>query len=194
MQAVFDYTASAGVGADAVLEPLRCGVGAPLTPGMGPLLRWLAGEGGAGPRRAECVIVSDANDLFIQAVLQAHGLAHVFAAVLTNTAVVVPPPAGGVSRLRITPHHGAGGAGGGGHDCGGCPANLCKRKALGDYLAARAAAGVSFTLVAYVGDGAAARALPPAFSRALLGRRRCCCRPSRTHSGAAAAAARLRDL
>lgn len=89
---------------------------------------------------AEQRILSDANDVFIGAVLRARGLAEAFGAVETNRAA---HDADG--RLRLRPHQT-----GRPHRCKLCPPNLCKGAVLDRWLAEPGAAAARCV---YVGDG-----------------------------------------
>ncbi|NXM96311.1 PHOP1 phosphatase, partial [Sylvia borin] len=109
----------------------------PLSPGVPELLRFLS------ERRQlfELVLISDANVFGVEAKLKAAGARSLFRKIFSNPA--------GVDRrgfLTLGPYHS--------HQCPRCPANMCKRKILSEYLQERAAEDVEFQRVFYVGDGA----------------------------------------
>ncbi|XP_074080315.1 phosphoethanolamine/phosphocholine phosphatase isoform X2 [Macrotis lagotis] len=109
----------------------------PLCPGMADLFQFLGRQGG----RFETILISDANTFGVESALRASGHRGLFRRVLSNPAA---PDERGLLRLR--PFHQ--------HACARCPANMCKRQVLGDYLRERAQAGVHFERLLYVGDGA----------------------------------------
>jgi len=129
--------------------------GIPLTePGdaMRAALERLAAHPGTDLR-----IVSDANTVFIDEILRAHGLRGAFSAVVSNPAAWVPHGAEGHTRLSVTPYHDPGpslsptpDARGvrPAHACPRCPRNLCKGDVVAPWLAERAWASIT-----YVGDG-----------------------------------------
>ncbi|KAG8070253.1 hypothetical protein GUJ93_ZPchr0006g41320 [Zizania palustris] len=103
----------------------------------------------------ELRVLSDANAIFVDTVLEHHGLEGYFSAVDTNPAFV-----DGDGRLRVLPYHGFHGPSAAGHGCAlpTCPPNMCKGKVMerimeeslpsdsgGDAPAARR--------VVYLGDG-----------------------------------------
>ncbi|KAG1679772.1 hypothetical protein FOA52_012683 [Chlamydomonas sp. UWO 241] len=145
MNDVFEHCHQEGV-TPACMEAVMRGV--PLTPGMAELLSFL----GESPE-FECVIVSDANTLFIEWILASHGLTRTFSRVFTNPAQwtsMEPGPGGGGSLPRLTvDHHHA-------HGCGTCHVNLCKRAVLQGLIAEQAASsdsGGAYDRILYVGDG-----------------------------------------
>lgn len=88
----------------------------------------------------ECIIVSDANTVFIDWILEARGLKHVFSRVITNPAVWMQE-----GRLMIQPYHS--------HTCATCAdtPNLCKGHVLQEHL--RSQPHGSYSRVLYLGDG-----------------------------------------
>ncbi|NXP68115.1 PHOP1 phosphatase, partial [Chloropsis cyanopogon] len=109
----------------------------PLSPGMAELFQFLSKH----RELFELVLISDANTFGIEAKLRAAGVRSLFRKVFSNPA--------GVDRrgfLTLGPYHS--------HKCPRCPANMCKRKILGEYLAERAREDAEFQRVFYVGDGA----------------------------------------
>ncbi|NXD04593.1 PHOP1 phosphatase, partial [Certhia familiaris] len=109
----------------------------PLSPGMAELFQFLSKH----QELFELVLISDANVFGIEAKLRAAGLRSLFRKIFSN-------PASFDRRgfLTLGPYHS--------HKCLECPANMCKRKILGEYLAERARQDVEFQRVFYVGDGA----------------------------------------
>lgn len=90
---------------------------------------------------AEQRILSDANNVFIDAVLAARGLGEDFKAVETNRA-----EHDAAGRLRLRPHQPTDAP----HRCKLCPENLCKGAVLGRWLGE---AGRAAARCVYVGDG-----------------------------------------
>ncbi|NXQ04502.1 PHOP1 phosphatase, partial [Vidua macroura] len=109
----------------------------PLSPGMAELFQFLSKH----QELFELVLISDANTFGIEAKLRAAGVRSLFRKIFSN-------PASFDRRgvLTLGPYHS--------HKCLECPANMCKRKVLGEYLAERAREDVEFQRVLYVGDGA----------------------------------------
>jgi pyridoxal phosphate phosphatase PHOSPHO2 len=88
-------------------------------------------------------ILSDANEYYIRAILDAKGLADgVFSSVITNRGAFDGPD----GRLTINPFHPLDASS---HGCPHCPSNLCKGAILRQWMAE-----VSPSKVLYVGDGA----------------------------------------
>ncbi|XP_065840245.1 pyridoxal phosphate phosphatase PHOSPHO2-like [Oscarella lobularis] len=81
------------------------------------------------------LLISDANRVFIDTILSAHGLDAAFDKIYTN-----PAEFDESGRLRVSYHHT--------HACKRCPKNLCKGTVLKDYLK-----DVSYAKKIYVGDG-----------------------------------------
>jgi pyridoxal phosphate phosphatase PHOSPHO2 len=109
--------------------------------------------------RAASAILSDANSLYISAILDRADLNHAFAAgIFTNPARIVQADVatgpgldhGAAERITVAPRCGDGvpGAVDGPHGCKRCSANLCKGKLL-DALVKR----YDSPLVCYIGDG-----------------------------------------
>ena len=84
--------------------------------------------------KADAVIISDANTLCIERILEKNGLAGVFKTIISN-----PTSFDDEDLLKIDYYHRD-------HGCARCPANLCKSKALAPYK-------VGYDKVVYVGDG-----------------------------------------
>ncbi|KAJ3593928.1 hypothetical protein NHX12_006261 [Muraenolepis orangiensis] len=109
----------------------------PFTEGMAELLVFIS----AHKSTVDCVVISDSNAVFIDWILGAAGLRSAVDRVLTN-----PARFDDRGYLRVRRHHS--------HDCACCPVNLCKRKALEQYLAERSASGdTEYHRMFYVGDG-----------------------------------------
>ncbi|GAX73531.1 hypothetical protein CEUSTIGMA_g983.t1 [Chlamydomonas eustigma] len=152
MNEVFNYLACHGVFEESMRSIIQ---GMPLVSGMKELLHYL--HSCKGEVQYDCIIVSDSNSLFIKWALEAHKLEGIFSAVLTNSAFWEEQPvltdalandpslykepdncqhswvhdeAKKITRLRISPHHA--------HDCQSCSHNLCKTRAIQDYMAKRA--------------------------------------------------------
>ncbi|NWI36484.1 PHOP1 phosphatase, partial [Picathartes gymnocephalus] len=109
----------------------------PLSPGMAELFQFLSKH----QELFELVLISDANVFGIEAKLRAAGALSLFRKIFSN-------PASFDRRgfLTLGPYHS--------HKCLECPANMCKRKILTEYLAQRAREDAEFQRVFYVGDGA----------------------------------------
>ncbi|KAK6470335.1 putative phosphatase phospho1 isoform X1 [Huso huso] len=136
MGRVLTYMGEQGVreeGFRAVIEKI------PASPGIMGLFQFLK----ANQDLFEMVLISDANSYVIETWLCATGLRPLFRCILTN-------PASFNSRgyLSLQPCHS--------HSCPRCPANMCKRKLLGEYLAQRVEerGGRPFDRLFYAGDGA----------------------------------------
>ncbi|DBA70351.1 TPA: hypothetical protein ACH3X2_011772 [Trebouxia sp. C0005] len=82
------------------------------------------------------VIVSDANTVFIDYILQAQGLQGCFNAIITNPARFVD------KALRISPYHTQP------HGCAACPPNLCKGLVIEELLLQH-----NYCQIVYLGDG-----------------------------------------
>ncbi|NXK70637.1 PHOP1 phosphatase, partial [Sylvietta virens] len=109
----------------------------PLSPGVPELFQLLSKH----RELFELVLISDANTFGVEAKLRAAGVRSLFRKVFSNPASVDRR-----GFLTLGPYHS--------HKCLECPANMCKRKILGEYLAERAREDVEFQRVFYVGDGA----------------------------------------
>ncbi|XP_062364337.1 phosphoethanolamine/phosphocholine phosphatase [Cinclus cinclus] len=109
----------------------------PLSPGMAELFQFLSKH----HELFELVLISDANVFGIEAKLRAAGVHSLFRKIFSN-------PASFDRRgfLTLGPYHS--------HKCPQCPANMCKRKILSEYLEERAREDAEFRRVFYVGDGA----------------------------------------
>ncbi|NXK98500.1 PHOP1 phosphatase, partial [Formicarius rufipectus] len=109
----------------------------PLSPGMPELFQFLS----KNHELFEIILISDANMFGIEAKLRAAGVHSLFRKIFSN-----PSSFDKRGYLTLGPYHS--------HKCLDCPANMCKRKILTEYLAERAQEEVEFERVFYVGDGA----------------------------------------
>ena len=119
-----------------------CVAAAPLDAATAAAVRRAGASG-----RAEQRILSDANDFFIAAVLDARALRAHFSRVVTNPSRLERRDAGGPAALRVAPLVPASAP----HGCARCPPNLCKGRVLDAWRAEPRAA--RFGRVVYVGDG-----------------------------------------
>ncbi|XP_029429043.1 phosphoethanolamine/phosphocholine phosphatase [Rhinatrema bivittatum] len=134
MQQVFEYLGDCGVQIEdikAVYEAL------PLSPWMQQLLHFLS----LNIEPFEIILISDANTFGIESTLRASGYTSLFCKIFSN-----PSCCDKRGYLALAPYHS--------HSCLQCPANMCKRKILSEYLAERTQEGISFQKLLYVGDGA----------------------------------------
>ena len=104
---------------------------------------------------AEIAILSDANEHYIDTILEHLGLRELVSAIVTNKSIVCPAAGApcpacdtprSVPRLHILPHQPEEEA----HGCPLCPQNLCKGSVLERW---RAGVESPYTCVVYVGDG-----------------------------------------
>ncbi|KAL4421430.1 hypothetical protein ABPG75_010721 [Micractinium tetrahymenae] len=114
---------------------------APLHPSLAGLLRAAASEGSSVSGGIDVIILSDANTVYIDTILEHHGLQQHVLAVHTN------PAEWRDGALRVGPYHTQP------HGCRHCPSNLCKGQVLTEFLSRQAAAGRAYSRVLYVGDG-----------------------------------------
>ena len=87
----------------------------------------------------DCIIISNANDLFVNTVLNKHNLKSVIQTVISHKAKISG------DLLQIVDCHS--------HDHKDCPASMCKGKLLIQYLLESRAKGIKYRLVCYCGDG-----------------------------------------
>jgi pyridoxal phosphate phosphatase PHOSPHO2 len=140
MDAALELVARRGISADTVLETVS---EAPLPVEIRDALALVRDA-----PHAVSAMLSDANTLYIDAVLTRWGLTDAFeAAIVTNPAHIVPRTDSLSSRVTVTPFHA--GSGRPPHVCTACPANMCK----GDLFLELAARYPEARFV-YVGDGA----------------------------------------
>lgn len=109
----------------------------PLSPGMRDLFQFLFKH----QDPFEIILISDANMFGIECALKAAGAYPLFRKIFSN-----PSSFDKRGYFTLGPYHS--------HSCQRCPANMCKRKILTEYLAERAQEGVRFGRVFYIGDGA----------------------------------------
>ncbi|KAG6968614.1 hypothetical protein JG687_00003683 [Phytophthora cactorum] len=93
---------------------------------------------------ADVKIVSDANSVYIESMLELHGLTQDVSEVITNPASFEALE-NGRSRLHVRPYHGEAGEA---HGCEWCPTNMCKGRIVDILRSAH-----RYTSVLYVGDG-----------------------------------------
>ncbi|XP_070566724.1 pyridoxal phosphate phosphatase PHOSPHO2-like isoform X2 [Ptychodera flava] len=107
------------------------------TPGMKELLRYQSEHD-----NIDCIILSDSNAVFIDACLEGENLRESVKHVITN-----PSQFDDSGCLKIKHYHS--------HDCplNSCPKNLCKRRALREYIQGQEQGGVHYSHICYVGDG-----------------------------------------
>ena len=114
---------------------LSCMTEIDFSPGMKELLMNLDKE------RTEVIIISDSNSIFIDHILSFHGLKASFKRVFTN-----PARFDEHGRLEIEMFHIQ-------DTCQLSTVNLCKGQVLESYIKERAIENISFSHIAYVGDG-----------------------------------------
>ncbi|RID77909.1 hypothetical protein BRARA_A00778 [Brassica rapa] len=91
-------------------------------------------------------IVSDANQFFIEKILEQHDLLDCFSDIYTN-----PTSVDENGKLRISPYHG--GAASTPHSCNLCPPNLCKGLVMDHIRASSSRKDQVLTRFIYLGDG-----------------------------------------
>ncbi|XP_049573110.1 pyridoxal phosphate phosphatase PHOSPHO2 isoform X2 [Syngnathus scovelli] len=129
MGRVMDYIGEQDVSVERVRAEMER---IPLTAGMSELLTFIS----CNKSDVDCVVISDANALFIDWILCATGLRSAVDCVFTNPARI-----NALGRVEVLHHHT--------HNCRRCPVNMCKKKVLETYLAQRD----EYSRVFYVGDG-----------------------------------------
>lgn len=132
MGAVFEHLHKVGITPEQIL---KCMNEIPFISGMKDLLQFMNRD------NVELIIISDANSVFIKQILQNAALDDLFAATFTN-----PAEFDSSGCLRVQCYHYQ----------DWCPlstTNLCKGSILQDYLKQRQKGGVTFSHIAYVGDG-----------------------------------------
>ncbi|XP_034230946.1 pyridoxal phosphate phosphatase PHOSPHO2-like [Thrips palmi] len=132
MQNVFNLLHQEGATESLYLDTIA---NIPPTPGMMDLLQFLDNP------EVEIIIISDSNSIFIQTWLDNVKLSDSVHSVYTNQAVFDSS-----GLLNITMYHSQ-------NWCDKCPENLCKGSVLDEHLKKRHEEGVTFSSVAYVGDG-----------------------------------------
>lgn len=132
VQVVLDYLHEIGRSADDILDYIAS---IPLTPGILQLLSAVRDE------NVTAIIVSDSNTLFIQRILDKHGLSDHFQRIFTNPAHLHS------SRIVVEPYENQTG-------CSICSQNMCKGGVLRRYLADEHwDSPSSRPRLVYVGDG-----------------------------------------
>jgi len=129
MNKVVTFVHSKGVSVDNIKNELSK---LPLVYGFSDLLHYIRNH-----PQFECIIISDANSLFIETVLTARDLLDCVTKIITNPAVVNDN-----GKITISPCHS--------HNHETCPPNMCKGTLLQEFLKN---AGKEYFAVCYVGDG-----------------------------------------
>jgi len=129
MNKVVTFVHSKGVSVDNIKNELSK---LPLVYGFGDLLHYIKNN-----PQFDCIIVSDANSLFIETILKARGLLDCVTKIITNPAVVNDN-----GKIIISPCHS--------HTHETCPPNMCKGTLLQEFLKN---AEQEYFAVCYVGDG-----------------------------------------
>lgn len=133
MGKVMKYIGEQGVSEDSIRSMMET---IPFTPGMTDLLTFIL----QNKSTVDCIVLSDANTLFIDWALHAAGLRAAVDQIFSN-----PAKFNESGYMEVQHYHA--------HDCRRCPVNLCKRKVLELYLSQRSDGGVEYERVFYVGDG-----------------------------------------
>ncbi len=107
----------------------------PFVPGLPECIRKLVRMG------AELIVISDANTFFIRHILEHHGLDGYFHEVISN-----PAHFDGSGQLIINPYHAN-------LECKLSSRNLCKGRALMEYVRQRHEEGTAFKFIGFAGDG-----------------------------------------
>ncbi|XP_067843614.1 pyridoxal phosphate phosphatase PHOSPHO2 [Heptranchias perlo] len=108
----------------------------PYVPGLVDLLKFICQI----KDQVDCIIISDSNTIFINWILEATNSSLAFNRILSN-----PANFDEQSHLTIENFHS--------HNCAQCPENLCKKKALDDFVADQLKVGVQYKRTIYTGDG-----------------------------------------
>lgn len=133
MGRVFRYLGDSGVREE---EMKRTMTTIPFTDGMKDLLDFI----GKHKSYFDCIIISDSNTVFIDWILKAANVCHLFDEVFTN-----PASFDNRGYLTVQNFHA--------HDCAKCPINLCKRKVLEKFLENHLKQKVKYSQILYIGDG-----------------------------------------
>ncbi|XP_078085328.1 putative phosphatase phospho2 [Mustelus asterias] len=134
MQKVFSYIGDQGIKESEMKQVMQS---MPYTPGMVDLLKFIC----QNKDKVDCIIISDSNTVFINWILEVTNSSLAFNSILTNPANFVDQ-----NHLAIESFHS--------HHCLHCPDNLCKKKALDDFVTDQLKAGVQYKKTIYTGDGA----------------------------------------
>ena len=132
MGEIFNYLHSQNIKPDQILE---CMTEIAVSPGMVDLLNTL------DQTKAEAIIISDANSVFIDHILHVHGLKDKIDKVFTN-----PAKFNDEGCLQIEMYHVQ-------DSCSLSTVNLCKGQILETYIEERMKLNVNFTHVVFIGDG-----------------------------------------
>ena len=132
MGEIFNYLHSQNIKPDQILE---CMTEIAVSPGMVDLLNTL------DQTKAEAIIISDANSVFIDHILSFHGLKDRINKVFTN-----PAKFNDEGCLQIEMYHVQ-------DSCSLSTVNLCKGQILETYIEERMKLNVNFTHVVFIGDG-----------------------------------------
>lgn len=117
------------------MQILECMREISFSPGIVDLLSYLDKD------KTEAIIISDANSVFIEHILESSGLQDRFSRVFTN-----PAKFNEHGQLEIEMYHVQ-------NTCSLSTINLCKGQILESYIEERLTNNVKFTHVAFVGDG-----------------------------------------
>ena len=117
------------------VQILECMTEIGVSPGIAELLRSLDHS------KAEAIIISDSNSVFIDHILTHHGLKETIHKVYTN-----PAKFNEEGCLQIEMYHVQ-------NSCSLSTVNLCKGQILESYIEERNSDNVHFTHVAFIGDG-----------------------------------------
>lgn len=133
MHRVMTYIGDQAVNPEAIRTVMHS---IPFTDGMVDLFTFISEH----KNDIDCIIISDANTLFIDWILEGAGIRPAFDKVYSNPAVVDSR-----GYVQVQCYHS--------HSCAKCPINMCKRKILEDYIDAQVKVGVEYDRTIYIGDG-----------------------------------------
>ncbi|XP_035687314.1 pyridoxal phosphate phosphatase PHOSPHO2-like [Branchiostoma floridae] len=133
MERIFQYLHDNGTTPDEILDSLKKIL---YTYKRQDVLKFIA----SNSNKFDCIVISDSNTVFIEAVLKGGGVKHAVNNVFTN-----PAHFDESNCLHIEPFHN--------HACKSCPVNMCKKTILIEYIGTQAQDGVVYDKVVYVGDG-----------------------------------------
>ncbi|XP_028662163.1 pyridoxal phosphate phosphatase PHOSPHO2 [Erpetoichthys calabaricus] len=133
MGRIFSYIGDLGIKEGAIRSVMET---VPYTDGMIELLRFIS----ENKETLDCIIISDANTLFIEWILHAADMHCAIDKIFTNPAYFDDR-----GYLTVRCFHS--------HTCTQCPVNLCKRKVLQSFIERQLTDGVKYQRVIYVGDG-----------------------------------------
>lgn len=133
MGRVMSYIGDQGITPEAMQSVMQT---IPFTDGMVELFTFIAGHKDV----IDCIIISDANTVFIDWILEGAGIRPAFDKVFTNPANI-----DNRGYVTVQCYHS--------HTCVKCPVNMCKKKILEDFLEAQEKMGLQYKRTIYVGDG-----------------------------------------